>query len=89
MNTGVPSVAVEAVRVKLSTLWIFIMLNMLFADIFTFMNPGFHNGLIAGSALYVIGGGSTTLHYLFFATLEVGCSALIVWYAWTWANPEG
>ena len=46
--------------------------------------------IIAGTItiLYVIGGGSTTPHYLFFATLEVVGSAFIIWYAWTWANPE-
>ena len=34
--------------------------------------------------LFVIGGGSTTLAYIFFAAVEVGCMLLIIWYAWTW-----
>lgn len=38
---------------------------------------------------YVIGGGSTTLHYLFFAAIEVVCMLLIIWYALRWPNPEG
>jgi Sec-independent protein secretion pathway component TatC len=38
---------------------------------------------------FVIGGGSTDLHYIFFAAIEVVCMLLIVWYAWKWPNPEG
>lgn len=34
--------------------------------------------------LFVIGGGSLYLHYLFFAFIEVGCMLLIFWYAWRW-----
>jgi hypothetical protein len=34
-------------------------------------------------------GTAPTLHYLFFSTIEVGCTLFIVWYAWSWANPEG
>lgn len=37
--------------------------------------------------LFVIGGGSTDLHYLFFATVEVVCMLLIIWYAWRWPAP--
>lgn len=28
------------------------------------------------------------LYYIFFATLEIATTLLIVWYAWTWPNPE-
>ena len=38
--------------------------------------------------VFVIGGGSTTLHYIFFATVEVLCMLLIVWYAWKWPKQE-
>jgi len=38
--------------------------------------------------VFVIGGGSTYLHYIFFATVEVVCMLLIVWYAWKWPNPD-
>lgn len=119
-----------------STMWMFVMLNMIFADIFTFMNPGFlkvlmtgyaeeiqiTQGFLLGAAMvteipiamvllsrvlkyranrwtniivgvvtiaYVIGGGSTMLHYIFFATVEVVCMALIVWFAWKWSKPNG
>jgi len=26
-------------------------------------------------------------YYVFFSLLEIGCTALIVWYAWTWPRP--
>lgn len=41
------------------------------------------------TVVWVIGGGSTTLHYIFFATIEVACTLFIVWYAWTWRKSEG
>ena len=30
-----------------------------------------------------------TTYYAFFTAIEIACTALIVWYAWTWRNPEG
>jgi len=33
---------------------------------------------------FVIGGGSFYLHYLFFASVEVLCLLLIIWYSWQW-----
>ena len=33
--------------------------------------------------------GKPALYYLFFGTIEIVCTSLIVWYAWTWINPEG
>lgn len=29
-----------------------------------------------------------TMYYAFFTVIEIACTALIVWYAWTWRNPE-
>jgi hypothetical protein len=122
-------------KVRLSTLWVFIMVNMIFADILSFMNPGFLAEVATGragqveitqgillvfailleipmamivlsrvlprganrvanilagviTAAFVIGGGSTDLHYLFFATVEVVCMLLIIWYAWRWPANE-
>ena len=122
-------------KVKLSTLWIVVMFNMVFADILSFMLPDFLEILETGQAggvpitqemllifavfleipivmiilsrvlkvsvnrwaniiaavitiLFVVGGGSTDLHYIFFATVEVVCMLLIMWYAWRWPNPE-
>lgn len=37
-------------QTKISTLWIVVMFNMLFADILTFMMPGFLAGLMTGNA---------------------------------------
>jgi Family of unknown function (DUF6326) len=119
---------------RLSTMWMFVMLNMIFADILSFLSPGFleevgtgHAGgvqitpafLLAAAVItevaiamvilarvlphrlnrwanmaaavvtiaYVIGGGSTAPHYLFFATIEVVACALIAWVAWRWTEP--
>jgi hypothetical protein len=30
-----------------------------------------------------------TRYYVFFTLIEITCTALIVWYAWKWRNPEG
>lgn len=37
-------------KVKLSTLWILVMFNMVFVDILSFMNPGFLKELMTGYA---------------------------------------
>lgn len=37
---------------------------------------------------FVVGGGSPSLHYYFFATVEVACMALIVWSVWTRRTSE-
>lgn len=121
-------------KVKLSTLWIFVTFNMVFADIVGFMNPGALEQIMTGAVgieitqelllvfsilleipiamillsrvlkyranrwaniaaavitiLFVIGGGSTYLSYIFFATVEVVCMLLIIWYAWNWPKQE-
>jgi hypothetical protein len=38
--------------------------------------------------VYVVGGGSSHLSYLFFAAIEIAMMLLIVWYAWTWHKEE-
>ena len=117
-------------KVRLSTLWVFVMFNMVFADIVGFLNPGTLEemiamkpdqglllafsllleipiamivlsrllpyranrwaNIIAGviTILWVIGGGNTSISYIFFATIEVACMLLIVWYAWRWTEQE-
>ena len=134
MNTNSKTTQMEDMKAKLSTLWIFIMFNMVFADIFSFMYPGFLKQIMTGNAegmqitpeflliaaivteipiamvflsrllkyganrwvniiggvitiLWVIGGGSPTLHYIFIATIEVVCALFIIWLAWKW-RPE-
>lgn len=120
-------------RARLSWMWVFVMFNMIFADIFSFMAPGTLQQFLEGraeqvtitpglllvfammteipiamalasqilplraarwanviaaafTALYVIGGGSATPHYIFIAGLEVLGCALIAWTAWTWRD---
>ena len=119
---------------RLSTLWVVVMFNMVFADILTFIKPGALQELWAGQAgvhvtpglllvfallleipiamifvshilkrgpnrwantvaavittAFVVGGGSLDLHYVFFATVEIACMALIVWSVWTRRNSE-
>jgi Sec-independent protein secretion pathway component TatC len=121
-------------RTKLSTLWVVVMFNMVFADILSFIKPGALQELWAGQAgvhitpglllvfavlleipiamifvsrilrpeancwantaaavmttLFVIGGGSIDLHYLFFATVEIACMALIVRSVWAGRSSE-
>ena len=29
-----------------------------------------------------------TTYYAFFTAIEIACTAIIVWYAWKWRNPE-
>jgi hypothetical protein len=38
------------VRARLSTLWIVVMFTMLYADVLSFLNAGFLQGLMAGHA---------------------------------------
>lgn len=115
---------------KISTLWVFVMFNMAFADIVGFLNPGTLEEMMAmkpdqgllltfsifleipiamivlsrllkyranrlanimasvTTILWVIGGGNTSLPYVFFATIEVSCMAYIVWCARKWVEPE-
>jgi hypothetical protein len=135
MNANSKTTQMEDMKAKLSTLWIYVMFNMVFADIFSFMYPGALKQIMAGNAdgtpitpgflliaaivteipiamvflsrllkyganrwvnviggvitiLWVIVGGSTTLHYIFFASIEVVCSLVIIWLAWKWQNRE-
>jgi len=118
------------VRTWLSTLWVFVVLNIIVADIVGFLNPGALEAIITGSTgfeitqelmlvfavllqvpiamiilsrvlpygvnrwaniiasiitiLFVIGGGNTSLSYIFFATIEVVAMLVIIWTAWRW-----
>ena len=133
MNTNEKNAQMD-MKVKLSTLWMVVMFNMVFADIVGFMNPGALEDIMTGAVgieitqelllvfsilleipiamillsrvlkyranrwanifagvitiLFVIGGGSTYLSYIFFATIEVVCMLLIIWYAWNWPKQE-
>ena len=119
---------------RISTLWVVVMFNMVFADILSFIKPGVLQELWAGQAgvqvtqglllvfailieipiamiflsrilkrrpnrwantaaavvttAFVVGGGDLVLHYVFFATVEVACMAMIVWLVWTRRDSE-
>lgn len=114
----------------LSTLWIVVMFNMVFADILSFITPGFFEGLSAMqltqsmllgfailleipiimifltrvlnrkvnrwaniiasiiTVLFVTIGGSSYLHYIFFATVEVILMIVILAIAWKWRDED-
>jgi Family of unknown function (DUF6326) len=121
------------VRVRVSTLWIFVMFNMLAADVISFLDGALLEQLLSGhagqvqitgtfqlvaavlleipiamivlsrtlpdrsnrvgniaaaalTAVFVVGGGSVTPHYVFFAAVELGALALIGWSAWRWLH---
>jgi hypothetical protein len=120
-------------KMILSTLWIFAMLNYIYADVFgLFFMPGAQEGtaamsagaalgfavlmetaiamvllsrllkygvnrwanIIAGAihtaavALSALTGTPPAPYYVFFATIEIACTLVIIGYAWKWRNPE-
>jgi hypothetical protein len=120
-------------KVTLSTLWIFAVLNYIYADVFTAMDPLTDNGsvhmthgfmlgaavlmetaimmiplsrilkyrvnrwanIVAGAihtaavilSLFV-GGTVPASYYVFFASVEIVSTSVIVCYAWKWPNLE-
>ena len=131
MNTNKSTTRIDP-KVKLSLLWIFVVLNMAYADILSLMDPTSPirkimagapmpaGGLLAGAIVMetaiamvilswilnykvnrwvniIIGAlnilavvtGGHGLYYAFFATVEVICLLLIVWFTWKWRNLEG
>ena len=126
MNTIKSTIGIDP-RVKLSLLWIFVIVNMAYADILSLMDPAsIIRGIMAGNPLpaggllagaivmetsfamvilpwilnykvnrwvtiiigvfmilqIVIGGHGP--YYVFFATVEVACMLLIIWFSWKW-----
>lgn len=121
-----------SIQTKLMVLWIFVKLNVISADLLSFLNANFLKGIIeTGSAeglvitpsflliaaillevnilmvvisrlatyrinrtlniiappiviAFIIGGGSMTPHYIFFASIEVITLILIMRIAWKW-----
>jgi hypothetical protein len=47
-----------------------------------------NTGAAAITSAFVVGGGSPTPHYVFFAAAEVACTAPIVWSVWTRRDSE-
>lgn len=48
MNTDIKAGSLD-IKKKISTLWIVVMMNMIFADILSFMLPGFLNDIMMGN----------------------------------------
>jgi hypothetical protein len=47
------------------------------------------SGIIHTAAVFLsLFVGTPAMYYTFFATIEIACTLLIVWYAWKWVNPE-
>jgi len=123
MKPTTKPIEMETMKVRLSTLWVFIMINMLAADIFSFMLPStagdapmqitqaimlafavvieipismiflsrvlnHRTNRIANivaciiTIAFVVAGGSLTLHYLFFAGVEIVTMLLMILAAW-------
>ena len=126
MNTNKSTTGIDP-KIKLSLLWIFVLLNMAYADILSLMDPTSairevmggaplpSGGLVLGAIIMetaivmvilswvlnykvnrwvtiIIGAymivhiviGGHGLYYVFFATVEVACMLLIIWFAWKW-----
>jgi hypothetical protein len=115
----------ENMKMKIILLWIVVSVNMIFADIFSFMfltefpvtqemmlvmaiileipiamiflswvlkDKANRVANIIASAVtipFIIAGYNAFLHYYFFATIEIVCIALIIWYTWKWPKQEG
>jgi Family of unknown function (DUF6326) len=133
LGTNSTTTQMEYMKASLSTVWIYVMFNMVFADIFSFMYPGALQQIMAGNAdvtpitpeflliaaivteipiamvflsrllkyeanrwvniiggvitiLWVVGMGSPTLTYVFFAAIEVACALVIIGKAWLWKS---
>ena len=130
MALDLSDISMNEPKVILSTLWVVVLLNIIFADIVGYMNPGDLEKVISGDVgvkitqelllvfsilleipiamvilsrilkykynrwaniiaalitiAFVIGGGDTYLSYIFFASIEIGCLVIIIWYSWWW-----
>jgi len=138
MSANTQSGGLKDMKVRLSTLWLFAMLNYLYADVMTLMDPKIQQEIASGMAgpmqmtegfllaaavlmetaiamvmlaralpygvnrwaNIVVGvlhtlsvfasmfvGGPPALYYLFFGSIEIVCTLLIVWFAVRWTDP--
>ena len=132
MNTNKKTAETKDRKAILSTLWIFVMFNYLYADlVMMIVNPAVYqkmaarmtDGVVLGFTVLmeiliamvllsrilkyranrwaniiagVVGtvfvamtlGGKPPAFYVFLSAIEIACTLFIVWYAWTWPNPE-
>ena len=133
MNTSKNTIETKDRKAILSTLWVFVMFNYLYADLVRMLvnSAAYQNavarmtdGVMLGfTALMeiliamvllsrilkyqvnrwanifagVVGTafvastliGKPPAFYVFLSVIEIACTLFIVWYAWTWTNPEG
>ncbi len=134
MNSNKKTTGLD-MKVKLSTLWIFVLFNIIFSEFHKLLQPGFLEEVMTGTIYgvqmtqevlllgaivleipiamgllsrvlkysvnrwaniiagaitmaLVIGNGSTDLDNIFFTTMVVVSTSLIVWYAWQWPKQE-
>lgn len=138
MHTNTTSAVMKERKATLSLLWLFAVLNYIYADLIGLMDSsvlqelmtGFvgslqvTQGFLLGAAVLmetaiamvvlsqilkyganrwaniIVGtvhtaavlltmfvGTPPALYYIFFGTIEIACTLLIVWYAWRWRNP--
>jgi hypothetical protein len=64
----------EDMKAKLSTLWVFLMFNMVFADIFSFMYPGSLQQIMTG----IVDGTKITPEFLLIAAMVTEISIAMV-----------
>jgi hypothetical protein len=74
MNTNSKTVEMQDMKVKLSTLWIFLMFNMVFADIFSFMYPSSLQQIMTG----IVDGTQITPEFLLIAAIVTEISVAMV-----------
>jgi hypothetical protein len=116
----------------LSTLWIFVMFNYLYADlVMMIVTPAVYQkaaarmtdaavlgftvlmeiliamillsrilkyrvnrwanivaGVVGTAFVALTLGGKPPAFYVFLSAIEIACTLFIIWYAWTWPNPE-
>lgn len=77
MNTNSKTTQMKDMKAKLSTLWVFLMFNMVFADIFSFMYPGFLKQIMTGNA----DGTQVTPEFLLIAAIVTEISIAMVFLA--------
>jgi hypothetical protein len=132
MNTNKKAAETKDRKAILSTLWIFVMFNYLYADLaMMIFNPGAYQAIAARMSQWVVLGAAALMEiliamillsrilkyranrwanifagivgtvfvavtlsprapafYIFLSAIEIACTLFIVWYAWTWPNPE-
>jgi hypothetical protein len=88
MDASKAITGMEDIRVKLSTLWVFVMFNMMFADIVGFMNPGALEDILTGAVGFEV---TQELLLMFSIFLEIPIamiflSRVLPYRANRWAN---